>query len=97
MSITLREPVRRDLLSHLALAAHAVSSLKSILLLYDDDDMDDDFLLVDFDFTEVGFHERVDVEYKTSWLFECFRRSSSVCGSHDDQSLLVGQVAFPYI
>jgi hypothetical protein len=75
----LRERLRRGLLSHLARATHALSSLKSILLLYDDDNMNEDILPVDFDFREVGFHERVDVEYAPSWLFDCFRRSSSVC------------------
>lgn len=77
LNITLREPLRLDLLSHLTLASHALSSLKTILFLYDD--AFEEILPHDFDFRKVGFHERVVVEYTSDWLIDCTRRFSRIC------------------
>ncbi|KAJ6020224.1 hypothetical protein N7499_003514 [Penicillium canescens] len=69
LDLNLREPLRMDLLGHLARASYALLSLKSVDLRIDDydDDTDGGFDLIysscDIDFKTVGFHERVVVEF----------------------------------
>jgi hypothetical protein len=62
LDLNLREPLRMDLLSHLARASHTLLSLKSIDLRIDDDidggDIDLIYSSCDIDFKTVGFRER---------------------------------------
>lgn len=67
LNLRLREPLRMDLLSHLARASHTLLSLKSVFFIIEDDCIDErDCRLIysscDIDFETVGFRERVVVE-----------------------------------
>ncbi|KAJ5471374.1 hypothetical protein N7530_008731 [Penicillium desertorum] len=73
LDLNLRDPLRIDLIRHLARVSHTLLSLQSIQLRIDDynddiDDDDDDYRSIlcscdDIDFKIFEFHERVVVEF----------------------------------
>lgn len=71
LDLNLRDPLRIDLIRHLARVSHTILSLQSIQLRIDDynDDIDDDdyrsilYSCDDIDFKIFEFHERVVVEF----------------------------------
>lgn len=79
LRIHLLGPLRLDLLSHLALVSHALSSLRSICFLYDHEDPFEEFLPHYFDFTKAGFHNRVVIHCESDWMIHYNRLFSRIC------------------